>query len=264
MLSYQEIYLKLLDSQQFERLEKLMEEQNVYGSLRVTESLLERKDGFPYILLRIETDQVFAAQMVGLLLQIHHILPEYTDHYYLPVITMANGYDPQIKNLINQDNSITHELIHIKDILSLIDKDPSYLQRITLYNLNKLESSECLSESIDIEVFKIFYLEPQAFENDFNHGEKTIRTVFLGKLMEYECETKQEYIEMQISDYLGNLSGAYKNKFPNDKELIENQIASSVIKYGEDVFGTTPLEKLKKVRKAYPPKMLSSMLNARK
>ncbi len=82
--------------------------------------------------------------------------------------------------------------------------------------------------------------------------------------MEYECKTKQEYIEMQMSDYLGSLSGAYKNKFPNDKKLIEYHIESSVIKYGENVFGATPLEKWKQIQEAYPSKMLSSMLNARK
>jgi hypothetical protein len=274
MFNYQEIYLKLLSLKQFDRLEKLMKEQNVHDSLRVSKSSLETKEGFPYILLKIESDQVFAAQMIGLSLQIHELLPEYTDDYYLPVIAiheyrddllaMANGYNSTINNLIDQENAIKHELIHIKDILSLINKDPSYLKRIMLYSIHKIESSQYLPESVDIEVFKIFYLEPQALGNDFNQGEKTIRIVLLGELMEYNCKTSEEYIEMLISDYLEDLSMDYKKKFPNDTEFITNQMDVSIIKYGKEVFGKNPLERLKKIGEEYSSKMLSGFIEKTK
>ncbi len=78
-------------------------------------------------------------------------------------------------------------------------------------------------------------------------------------ILEYECKTKQEYIEMQISDYILKLSDAYKEKFPDEDELIESHIESSVAIYGKNVFGEAPLQRLEKVRKMYSPKMLSSI-----
>lgn len=260
MLSHQEIYQELLKPQHFEQFEQLMKTQNVHTSLNATAASLESKDGFPYVLLKINTEEIFAAQMVGLYLLIQDILPEYSEYFYFPAIAMANGYNPQIAKLINHENSIRHELLHIKDVLALIDKDPTYLERVTQYSLKQLDDEKNLAKSIAIEVFKIFYLEPQAFASDFSHGEKAIRTTFLGQIVEYQCQTKAEYIEMQLSDYLENLSLAYQNKFPQSKKRIEKKIESSVLKYGKEVLGSTPLEKLQQIRQDYPAKMLADML----
>ncbi|MDM8521882.1 hypothetical protein QUF80_00780 [Desulfococcaceae bacterium HSG8] len=255
MPNCKEIYHYLLKPEYFEQLQELMREQNIYESLNVREAFLKEED-FPYILFRIETEQVFAAQMVGMMLKIDSLLPEYTDDYYLPAIAMACDYDPEIMELINLENSVAHELIHIQDILSLIDKYPSYVTRVEKYGMNMVERLEDLKESIDLEVFKIFYLEPQALESDYDKGEKSIRTQLLGKILEYECRTKKEYIEMQLSDYLGNLSEIYKDKFPEEAKMIKKHTNASAVKYGKDVFGRTPLKRLRKLRKAYPSKML--------
>lgn len=256
MRNYEEIYHYLLKPDHFEQLQVLMKEQNIYGSLNVKDAFLENKEGFPYILLKIETEQIFAAQMVGVLLKIDSLLPEYIDEYYFPVIAIARNYDSEINHLINQEYSVTHELLHIKDILSLIENDPSYISRLGKYGINMLESVEDLQESIDFEVSKIFYLEPQAFRSDFSNGEKILRTMFFGKILEYECETEQEYVEMQMSSYLGNLSEAYKDKFPDEDTAIKNHIDASAVKYGKDVFGEAPLEKLTELRKKYSLKMM--------
>ncbi|MFT4927252.1 MAG: hypothetical protein ACI8WB_003358 [Phenylobacterium sp.] len=261
MLNQQDIYLKLLQPQHFDALEQLMKAQNVHEVLNVTDVSWYEREGFPYILLKIDTEQIFAAQMVGLNLSIDEILPEYTEPYYLPVISMANGYDAKISKLINHDNAIKHELIHVKDILALIDKDDTYLPRITQYSLNKLTDSTDLSKSIAIEVFKIFYLDPPAFASDFDNGEKSIRTQFLGQIMSYECQTKEEYIEMQISDYIDTLNVAYQQKFPDQKKRIDKKINNSVMKYGKDVLGESPLEKLDTLKAAYPEKILGGMMN---
>lgn len=253
--NYKEIYHYLLKPDHFEQLQALMKEQNIYETLNVKEALLKDEE-FPYVLFSIETDQVFAAQMVGLLLEIDSLVPEYTEEYYLPVIAMARNYDSEINHLINQENSVAHELIHIRDILSLIEDDPSYIQRLNRYGINVVEDVEDLQESIDFEVFKIFHLEPQAFESDFSKGERTIRTLFLGKILAYECETEQEYVEMQMRNYVGNLSGFYKEKFPDEDEAIEKHIKASVIKYGKDIFGEEPLQRLEELHRMYSVKML--------
>ncbi len=262
MRNYEEIYHYLLKPDHFEQLQVLMKEQNIYESLNVKEVSLKNED-FPYVLFKIETDQIFAAQMVGLLLEIDSLLPEYTDEYYFPVIAMARNYDAEINHLINLEHSVAHELLHIKDILSLIENDPFYIQRLGKYGMNMLESIEDLQESIDFEVFKIFYLEPQAFESDFSNGEKTLRTMFFGKILEYECGTEQEYVEMQMSSYLGNLSEAYKDKFPDEGTAIKNHIDASAAKYGKDVLGEAPLQKLQELRKTYSVKMMVSAFGLR-
>lgn len=260
-MNNQAIYQKLLEPQHFDQLQQQMKAQHVFESLNVTAVAAGEQDGFPYILLTIKTEQLFAAQMVGLNLFIDSIVAEHSDPYYFPVITMAEGYDVKFSSRINQQNSIKHELIHVKDILALTDSDPTYLPRIRQYSLNKLADAKDLSKSIAIEVFKIFYLEPQAFASDFNLGEKTIRTQFMGQLLEYDCHTEQEYIEMQLSDYLGNLSAAYLSKFPHEKKRIEKKINASVMKYGQKTLGADPLASLAKIKQDYPTKILSGMLN---
>lgn len=255
MQTYEEIYRYLLKPKQFKQIRLLMKEHNIYEYMNVQDVSLKNKD-FPYILFTIETDQVFAAQMVGLFLEIDDVVPEYTDVFYLPIIAVARNYDAQISRLINIENSVAHELIHIKDILSLIDKDPSYIERAGKYGMNTVKDAEDLQESIDLEIFKIFYLEPQAFRSDFSKGERMIRTMVLGKVLEYECETETEYIEMQLCDYFGNLSEIYKEKFPDKGDIIEMHIDASVAKYGKAIFGESPLEKVKELRKSYPSKML--------
>lgn len=197
--NYEETYRYLLRPERFGQLRELMEEQNVYASLNVKDILLKNED-FPYILFEIEADQIFAAQMVGLLLDIDALMPGYAGDYYLPVIAMARNYDPEINRLIHLENSLAHELLHIRDMLSLIESDPSYIRRLKRYGMNAIRKAKDLKGSIDFEVSKIFHLEQQAFESDFDRGERMIMTMFLGRVLEYECGTKQEYIEMKISD----------------------------------------------------------------
>jgi hypothetical protein len=253
--TYEEIYRYLLKPKQFKQIRLLMKEQNLFEYMNVQDVSLKNKD-FPYVLFTIETDQIFAAQMVGLYLEIEELVPEYTGLFYLPIIAVAQNYDSEINRLINIENSVAHELIHIKDILSLIDKDPSYIERSGNYGMNTVKDAEDLRESIDLEIFKIFYLEPQAFRSDFSKGERMIRTMLLGKILEYECETETEYIEMQLCDYFGNLSEIYKEKFPNEGDTIKKYIDASVVKYGKAVFGESPLERVEEIRKSYPSKML--------
>lgn len=44
--------------------------------------------------------------------------------------------------------------------------------------------------------------------------------MFLGRIMEYECTTKKEYIEMQIHDYLEHLAEAYQKNFQKIKKAL--------------------------------------------
>jgi hypothetical protein len=106
MPSHLEIYFKLLDSRNFEHLKRLMIKQNVYKTIHALESSLEQRDGFPFVLMKIDSKEIFAAQMVGFLIQIEQLIPEHTDPYYFPVIAMADGYDAKISNLFNPETAI--------------------------------------------------------------------------------------------------------------------------------------------------------------
>ena len=97
MKSHSEIYLHLLQTEHFDQVQQLMKEQNVHEVLKVKSVSLEQRDGFPYLLFQINSDQIFAAQMVGLFLNISSILSEYDEGYYFPVIAMCDSYEEEIQ-----------------------------------------------------------------------------------------------------------------------------------------------------------------------
>lgn len=250
-MKHKEIYSYLLVEQHFDQIKTLMKDQKIYESLGVQEVILEMDNQFPYILLKIVTDQVVAAQMIGVFINIESLLPEYTDSYYLPVIAIGINYELKYRKLINLQNTIEHELLHIKDVLFLIENDPTYYDRLMKYTLIQQENNEYLKESIDLEVFKIFNLEPQACGSDFDKGEKVIRVEFQGIMHEYECKTKQEYVEMQLVSYLNNILKICYDKFPEKRNEIHDYLQSSITKHGKNVYGLTPMTGFKKACEIY-------------
>jgi hypothetical protein len=109
-----------------------------------------RKNGLPFLLCEIRTEEAFDAQMIGLFAEITSIFPEYEEpFFYLPVVVLCCDYDDRIKSYIDREISIAHELQHLSDMIELIKRCPDYPHQLYRYGLNRIITIEDLHRSID-------------------------------------------------------------------------------------------------------------------
>jgi hypothetical protein len=259
-MNYKTIYYHLIRKENEDALRDLMQNQEVMKDFEVERMEIHRQDGFPYILLYINADRIVAAQYIGLFLDITPLLPDYSEEwYYLPVVAICENYGEDINQFINKEISIQHELFHIADILTLIEQRPDYPRRVLMYAMNNIKDDTFLVESIDLEIFKIFYIEPRALTYDYNNGEHRVLSPLGRYIVYYDCSTCKEYIQMKLLEYLDFLEGFYIEKFSR-KEFIRQEIQKAVNTYGREVFGETPHDTLNKVKRGYAEKILFAML----
>ena len=123
-----------------------------------------------------------------------------------------------------------------------------------------------IPKSIDLEIFKLFYIEPPAMRIDFNKGEKSIFMPFddeSKKVVRYECDSIEEYVGINMNSYIMRIKQHYKNRFKNDEEvskIIDHEIDMALTCYGKDVFGQDHVKGLDELKKRSAPKLLLSML----
>lgn len=272
-MDYLSIYRKVVQKQNEEALLHLFKETGHWDKLHAITLEIRDEMTLPYILITVDYQKeilgYFVGAMIGVTFDkacIRDIHPPYRDDYfYLPVIVIPQTYPDIAKEYYSEEHSIAHELIHIADILQWIDDEPTYIDHVLQYG-HETVTEDTLGSSIDFEVQKIFKLEPRAMGNDFENGEDMIIEPFLfGVSMKYQCQTKTEYIEIKMADYITNLKEMYVKKFQHRKETIEHLFKESIEKYGKTIFGHTPYTTLQKVHTEKAVKMLEySMKHATK
>ena len=143
--------LKLLEPQHFDQLQQQMKAQHVFESLNVTAIAAGEQDGFPYILLTIKTEQLFAAQMVGLNVLIDGIVADLT---VLRKMHRKNGHHHFLKDMaLDFCESITESLQDTRGEMrslapaELVDQNvASDFQQIG----NRLVFADVVCDSLDI------------------------------------------------------------------------------------------------------------------
>ena len=227
---------------------------------------INRADGFPYICCQIKTAELFSAQMIGFFVAIDSMIAGYEKpHYYLPIVVFCADYDERFKRLINQQLAIEHEIQHIKDMLDLIKQNPDYPEKSYRYGINSALSIEDLPTSIDLELFKLFAIEPNAMRLDFDKGEKSILMPFDGAaktVIRYDCDSVDEYIGLNIKSYIENIKDGYKQRFKNDAavaKIVDQEVELALNRYGKTVFGQKPLVGLHELQKRAAPKFFLAM-----
>jgi len=262
-VKHRDIYLELLQSTNLDKVKLLLQREGVYEQFDITSVDLITEKPLPYLLFSVNADEIFAAKWVGLFMDIKSVIPDYVSQwYYLPAIAFCENYPESIQSLINKDVSLHHEYLHLSDLLDLIERNPDYPQRVFNFSLQSVEKLEDLNESIDLEIFKLFYLEPQAFTYDFSQGENTIYINFLGRIVEYKCDTLNEYIQMKMYDYLGDLESAYVEKFPAHSEQVKAEIQKGIQQYGQPAFGEHPFQAWQDLKSNYVNRVLKSAIKA--
>ncbi len=262
-MTHKELYYHLLREENLAALQLLMQEQNILTSFNVKKMELLRQGNFPYLLFSVEIEEVYAAQYLGLFLDIKPIHPQYErEWYYLPIVAFCETYDERIMRLINKSNSIAHELLHLKDLLAWIEEEPSFPDRVRQFSLNNVKDADRLHESIDLEIQKIFRLEPKALQNDFERGEKSILSPspFGKHTIKYECQSSEEYVQAQLSDYIETFQNAYVEKF-NCPRLVQAEVRQAVERYGVKLFGDEPYEKYREAARVSSKKIVDALLN---
>ncbi|MBF0135702.1 MAG: hypothetical protein HQL65_05640 [Magnetococcales bacterium] len=201
-------------------------------------------DGFKYIECDIDTEEKFQGVMIGFILDIRNIIPEYDkESYYLPVVMFCTTYQENIKKLLNKEITIKHELMHVRDVLDMIEKDPKYTEKVAKYSMNNdTISVKNLPKSIEFEIFRLFNLEPQASEEDYKNGENYVLIPLKnGEIYRIDDIPLDKYIRIAIASDIERVKNIYLNKFPRNpmvKKIILHHIRQAVKRHGKKIFGS--------------------------
>lgn len=264
-ISHREVYLRLLSDDYVDALIRILREDEFVATLGVLE--IERRfypDVLPYLHIRVDTEAVFSARLTGLFLGrdlMQQLAPAFRrDHFYLPTICVCDTYAPPIAQLIDAEASLKHELIHLQDMLQIVEKDPSFVERMRIYGIGNIRSPKHLARSIDLEVYKIFTLEPPAFRSDFRHGERSYHQQFMGRIISYQCQSEEEYVRCQVASYISTLESSYEEKFEKERETIRLLMRAAVNRHGRTLFGADAHETCRAEHESTMQKLVQEIL----
>jgi hypothetical protein len=255
--SHREIYQELVSQNNVKKLRTILK--NNLADMDhelVTFDILVEED-LPYIYCTVRSEEMYCGQMIGFILDSDELEIEYSSTvYYLPAIIMRDDFVEDSGGLLKKDRILQHELLHVRDILTYLDKNPSFPENYRKYGMNGEVCIEDLPKSIDMELSKLFFLEPAASILDYNSGETYIVIPLddniNGKLAYYECHNIDEYVGLQMKNSLDRIRRTYEIKYPDDKTVssqIDQELNKALNKYGKDVFGKIPLQGLKDLDK---------------
>ena len=233
-----EIYQKIVCERNLEQLKLILgKEIPAVGFEFISFELLkDTRDGFPYIYCLIDSNMMYAAQMIGLLVDIKEIIPDYgKDYYYLPIVAFCETLPEEVRQYVNKGISINHELLHVKDMLDLIDEDPGFPEKVWNYGKYSPIKNDDLPESIDHEIFKVFRMEPQAIRQDYEAGENYILLPLKnGEIYKYVCSEFQQCLLVKMVSEITRINKIYLDKFniePSAKQIISDEFKRSIKKF---------------------------------
>lgn len=177
--------------------------------------------------------------------------PEGEEDYYLPVLGVSRGASAP---------TISHELLHLHDLLALIEQDPSYPERALKLSINSISEPSQIEGSVDFEIFKIFAMEPQAYRLEFEMGETWIDALSAGQHVRYHCATAKELVTMRMANYVATLERRYIDMFPEHEATIRSAVQRSAGSHGREVFGARVYERIQQVNAQSSLKLLAQLL----
>jgi hypothetical protein len=194
----------------------------------------------PYVRLAITAGEGgLVAHCTGVWFDVRPLVgPEGDEDYYLPVLGASEEASAA---------TIAHELLHLRDMLALIEQDPSYSERALKLGINSIEEPAQIEASIDFELFKIFAMEPQAYRLEYEMGETWIDASHAGQQVRYHCANAAELVAMRMADYVATLERRYAEKFPGHEAAIEQATRRSANHHGREVFGASAYERIRQV-----------------
>ncbi len=190
----------------------------------------------PYVLLGERTDDPdLKASCTSLYLDLRPLAaPRPDSDFYFPLIAAADP-DPV---------HIRHEVQHLHDLLDLCQRMPKYPYWARRSALGNITRASQIKESADLEVFKIFTLEPQAFRLDYEGGETTLPgPVLWGVDLTYRTASEDEFVNLRVAGYVMQLDLRFLKKFPREGDRIRKAIRVAANRHGRDFFGPEPYQR---------------------
>lgn len=229
-MKHGERYRQLLSPQLRDRVLKAIQEQGYFEALKVERASVVDAEPHPFVLFEIAQNPVFVARGGGLFLSLDALVEDSPDgRYYLPYV----GRTP-----LATAEDLLHEVSHLRDLLDLIELEPSYPLDAERLGVENIVSPELILESIRFEVRKLFRLEVPAFGRQFDSGTCTIDYPFLfGKKVKYRCESRAEYVTLWTASYLERFSEFFVSRFPDHAARIAELFASATNEFGASDFG---------------------------
>ncbi|TMQ09083.1 MAG: hypothetical protein E6J90_38775 [Deltaproteobacteria bacterium] len=255
-MRHREIYMALLSRSLRDRLLATLEAEGILTLLKARALSVVDATPLPYVRLEVNAgEDGLVAHCTGIWFDVRPLVGlEGEEDYYLPVLG------------VSQDASgptIAHELLHLHDMLALIEQDPSYPERALKLSINSISDPSEIEGSIDFELFKIFAMEPQAYRLEYEMGETWIEVFDAGRPIRYHCATAEELVAMRMADYVASLERRYAKKFPGHEATIRQAVRVSVSHHGRAVFGSPVYEQIQQVNAQSSLKLLVQMLQKR-
>jgi hypothetical protein len=239
-VKHREAYDALLSTSLRDRLIATLVDEGILTLLKAHAPRVVDATPVPYVRLEIIAGEGgLVAHCTGVWFDARPLVgPESEEDYYLPVLGASEGASAP---------TMAHELLHLRDLLALIEKDPSYPARALKLGINSISEPHQIAKSIDFELFKIFAMEPQAYRLEFEMGETWIDMPCAGKLLRYECVTAEELVTMRLADYVETLQRRYVVKFPGHEATIQRAVRRWANHHGRDLFGDRAYERIQQV-----------------
>jgi hypothetical protein len=252
-VKHREIYMALLSPSLRGRLLATLEEEGILTLLKAHALEVVDATPVPYVRLEITAGQDgLVAHCTGVWFDVRPLVgPEGEEDYYLPVLGVAQGASAP---------TISHELLHLHDMLMLIEQDPSYSERALKLGINSISEPSQIEESVDFELFKIFAMEPQAYRLEYEMGETWIDASHAGRPVRYYCATAEELVTMRLADYVDTLERRYVKMFPGHEAAIRKAVQRSANHHGREVFGARAHERIQTVHAQSSLKILMQLL----
>jgi hypothetical protein len=252
-VKHREIYMALLSPSLRGRLLATLEEEGILTLLKARALEIVDATPVPYVRLEITAgEDGLVAHCTGVWFDVRPLVgPEGEQDYYLPVLGVAQGAST---------STISHELLHLHDLLALIEQDPSYSERALKLGINSISEPSQIEESVEFELFKIFAMEPQAYRLEYEIGETWIDAPHAGQYVRYHCATAEELVTMRLADYVATLERRYIKMFPGSEAAIREAIRRSAAHHGREIFGAQAYERIQQVNAQSSMKILMQIL----
>jgi len=255
-VKHRDVYDALLSMALRDRLLTTLVDEGILTLLKAHSLRVVDAAPIPYVRLEIVAGEGgLIAHCTGVWFDVRPLVgPEGDKDYYLPVLGASEGASA---------STMGHELLHLHDLLALIEEDPSYPARALKLGINSISEPSQIGKSIEFELFKIFAMEPQAYRLEFEMGETWIDVPCAGEQLRYECATVEELVTMRLADYVETLEGRYVKKFPGYKAAIRKAVRRWANHHGREVFGDPAYERIQQVNTQTHWKVLAQLSRRR-
>jgi hypothetical protein len=256
-MDHRSVYQMLMSPENESALLHLLEEQGVLQLLRAR-SVEVRRDRSPaYILLKVDAEHGVIAQCTGVFVDVSSMVQALdTAPYFLQIIGLAEQKSGEAET--SQAASLEHELLHLTDTMDVIERHPEYPRRIFEYGMRNTKDPALLSETIDLEIFKLFALEPQAFALDYTNGETFIDVPFFGRSIRVPCDSQEEFVLHRIADYVNGLQIEFHSIHPDQTARVHEEFKLALERHGRSLLGPSAYLRIRESSAIFVQKMLDS------